>query len=205
MKYFIFDTETTGLSAADEVVQLSGFLTDEKLNPIRVVNFYCFTQVPVSPGASRVNNLNTTVLHELSGGKTFEDQWLELDFIHDPDLVWVSYSTSGFDIRAINNTLIHNGLPAHNFGTEMKVLNQYKNGVYTYNAYKNIKSRAFVGVNNKLETVAKSLPFTKDQLDTIFKRIVGDNITRYHDALYDSFVLLMILKYYEKMLKDTEI
>lgn len=205
MKYFIFDTETTGFGSFDEVIQLSGFLTDEELNPQKYVNFYCFTQVPVSDGASKVNGLNTTVLRELSGGLTFEDQWLKLDFINDPDIVWVSYSKGNFDTRMINNTLVHNGLPAHDFGKPMKVLNQYDAGVYTYDAFAAIKRRAFSGVNNKLNTVAKSLPYSKGQLDIVFDKLTDGKCARYHDALYDAFILMMILRHYKGVLRDTEI
>lgn len=205
MKYFIFDTETTGLGSFDEVVQFSGFLTDEDLNPQKFINFYCFTQVPVSAGASKVNGLNTTVLRQLSNGLTFEDQWLKLDFINEPDLIWVSYNKGGFDTRMINNTLVHNGLPAHNFGTEITVLNQYSSGVYTYNAFAAIKRRAFSGVNNKLETVAKSLPYSKQKLDDVFDKITSGKCARYHDALYDAFILMMVLRHYKNVLRDTEI
>ncbi len=40
MQYIVFDTETTGLSASDEVVQFAGLLLNEKLDLVKIINFY---------------------------------------------------------------------------------------------------------------------------------------------------------------------
>jgi len=121
VRYVIFDVETTGLMKTDEVIQFGALVAGSDFRPEYPVNFYCYTQEPISPGAAKANGMNKKKLMELSGGKSFEDSWLELPFVKDGgnDTIWVSYSSGGFDTRLINQTLSQNGLPRMKFGNRV--------------------------------------------------------------------------------------
>lgn len=86
MKYFLYDVETTGLTRRDEVIQLSGFLLNEDLRKEQIINFYCYTQVETNPEAQKVHGLDKKLLWELSGGKTFEEQIFQYDFLFNEEV-----------------------------------------------------------------------------------------------------------------------
>ena len=112
MKYFLYDVETTGLTRRDEVIQLSGFLLNKDLRKEQIINFYCYTQVETNPEAQKVHGLDKKLLWELSGGKTFEEQIFQYDFLfNEEDITFVGYNIS-FDNRMVNQTLKNNGYNA---------------------------------------------------------------------------------------------
>lgn len=191
MKYVIYDTETTGLTRSDEVVQFGAIVTDEKFVPQKAVSFYCYSQVPISEGARKVTGLDAKTVHELSGGATFEDRFLNLSFVNDKDVVWISYSANGFDERLVNQTLKNNGLSEHKFG-EKKLYFTDSDKQYTLDAFNAIRLRVFNGKVQKLGQMAAALGYSEEKIDELFKRVIKGN-GKFHDALYDSFVLWLVV------------
>lgn len=59
--YVILDTETTGASEEDRIIQL-GFLVLEAKKPVEVVQSYCLAEVPVKIEAMEVHNITPEML-----------------------------------------------------------------------------------------------------------------------------------------------
>lgn len=194
MQYIVFDTETTGLSASDEVVQFAGLLLDEKLDLVNIINFYCQTQVALSPGASEITHLDGKLLHTLSGGKFFEDYYCSVPVFRFPDLVWIGYNVS-FDCRMINNTLTNNGLPLHNFGNKIVNLDRTE-GIYNFDVMQ-LVAAGNNGIKKKLADAANGLPHSQDELEQMFQkllRLTGSPAEIcFHNALYDAMVTWLVL------------
>lgn len=194
--------ETTGLLKTDEVIQFGAFIADSSFKLRQYVNFYCYTQVPISSGAAKANGMNKHKLMELSGGKTFEDNFLKLSFVQDggKDTVWVSYSSGSFDTRLINQTLVQNGLPKMKFGNRLVDLRHNTSFPCEYNAMAALKSQVFKGRSMKLSEACASCGLTEMKLDTAFNKLLKNETARYHDALYDSFALWSILNQNKEIL-----
>lgn len=202
MKYFIYDTETTGLTRSSEVIQFAGFVTDDNLSLLKSIDFYCYTQVPIDKQASEVHGITSNLLRELSGGRTFEDCFYETELSTEKDLIWVSYSTNGFDERMINQTLKQNGLSPYNFGKEARYLGDVTSGIGFLNAEKLLRIRCFNGRKNRLRTLIELAGYA-DMIDSMFMQIFGSesaNHLKYHDALFDAFSLWALLSTYKNRL-----
>lgn len=202
MEYFIYDTETTGLTRSDEIIQLAGLLVDDNLNLLKAIDFYCYTQVAISKSATQVHGITSTALRKLSDGKTFEDYFYESELSKKKNLTWISFSTNGFDERMINQTLKNNGLPAYDFGPEIKYFGAEKVGVHRFNAYAFLKNRCFNGKNAKLTQMIACTPYA-NTLDSLFAKVFHDDAAKhlqFHDALYDSFALWVLLSHFKSRL-----
>lgn len=198
MKYVIYDTETTGLTGNDEVVEFGAIVTDENLNAKKAYKFYSFTQVPFSEQAQKITGLTPTIVRDLSNGKVFEDNWCRLPFVGDKDIVWVSYSTNGFDERLINQTLYNNGLPKYDFGKRRKTIVRGSGG-YVFDVYAAIKYKVNNGKDKKLEQVLNGIGIPESNLNKIYHSVGIDDCT-FHDALYDACSLYIILYSYRERL-----
>lgn len=197
MKYIIYDIESTGFLKRDEVIEFGCIVADERFVPKGYYRFYCYTQVPIAPGAAKVNGLSASKLMELSDGDTFEDMFFKLPFVKDKDLVWVSYSRGGFDERLINQTLRNNGLPAYGFGERKRFFQ--KDPGYVLDAYAALQTRVFDGKSKKLAQALLELGISERQFDEYFYKVTGHKAT-FHEALYDSLVLWYVVNHYRKRL-----
>lgn len=203
MNFLVFDTETTGLGAHDEVIQFAGFLLNENLAPIKLYNFYCDTQQEISEGAYKVHQISKAKLKELSGGYTFEDNFYKLlDYIRELDVCWVAYNCP-FDRRLINQTLKNNGLPQYNFGKELNLLSNVSN-VSNFCLLKAMRA-LLPGYKHNLSTVVKTLPWNEDDIKkavTVLMSKLGINgNVGYHDAIYDAYCTTLLLKQYHTKLR----
>lgn len=206
MEYIFYDTETTGFTRCDEVIQFSGFVTDENLKLKSAIDFYCYTQVPINKKALEVHGINASALWKLSGGKTFEDQFYDSSISKKNDLVWVSYSTSGFDERLVNQTLKNNGLPGYDFGSKITYFGQETNGIHTMEFYKTLKNRCFDGRDKKLVQAVQDAGFSKDQAESLFRKVLKKEGTAvFHNALFDAFSLYLLAMRYKRELGLSEI
>lgn len=194
MNTFVFDTESTGLTSNDEVIQFSGLLLDDNLNLIRVVNFYCDTQVKIHPEASKVNGLTSDLVHKLSGGKFFEDYYCNEPIFKLKDMCWVGYNID-FDTRMVNNTLRNNGLPVHNFGKRTTSLDK-KEGIYCYDVMQVFAAKRH-SHKVKLSVAAQELKFTQDSLDKMYQKLLhlaGEYVDlTFHNAIYDAMITWLLL------------
>ncbi len=196
MNYAVFDTESTSVGATAEVIQFSAVLLKENLQVERITNFYCYTQEPIDPQAAEIHHLTPEFLMEQSRGKTFEDNFLQLDWIYKADLIWVGYNV-GFDTRVVNNTLTRNGLPKYDFGKPVVRLSNQK-GHRTFDLMR-FYATLNNGYNRKLSVVAQSLPYSNEKLEALYKKfltVVGSDISNpltYHNALYDVMITWLLL------------
>lgn len=193
MKYLFWDTETTGLSFSDEVLQIGGVLTDESFQIIDVINFYCDTVCPINPSAAKVNHLTFELVHTLSDGKTFEDNWFPLIEKIGSDVCWIGWNDS-FDRRMVNQTLKKIGLTPYNFGKSIKSLSS-ASGICNYDLMRGIGDLKYNGRKVKLVNAVSSLlniPFST--IDELYNR----NIKRFnieagaHNADYDAFLCYLL-------------
>lgn len=206
MNYFIFDTETTGIGAGavldkksfsvgDEVIQFAGLLLDESLRLKKVISFHCYTAVPIHPEAQAVNHLDHQKLMKYSGGRTFEDFFLNQPDLHSKDLTWIGYNVK-FDIRVVNNTLKQNGLAEYDFGTCVKTLRSGVEGRHYFDLLE-LFAMKNSGIKIKLVQAARSLSYTEQQINTMYGKLLqltnSKSDLTFHDALYDSLVTWLLL------------
>lgn len=207
MNYFVFDTETSGfgknaisangmaIHLHDEVIQFAGLLLDEDFRLKKVINFHCYTAVPIQPKAQAVNHLSHEILMKYSGGKTFEDYFLNLSDLHMDDLTWIGYNVS-FDTRMVNSTLKHNGLPEYDFGTGVESLRSAKVGRHYFDLLK-VLAMKNGGIRMKLTQAANHLPYSGKQIEGMYKKILcltkSKSTLTFHDALYDALVTWLLV------------
>ena len=199
MKLVIIDTETTGLYGKDEVIQFAAIITDMNFRIERVVNFYCDTVHPINPKAQEVHKLSFKDIHELSGGRTFEDQFLEFkESLNGEDLIWIEWSSSGFDMRMINQTLGKFGLEKYYFGKKTASLNK-KSGIFNFNLMHAIGNMFYNGKFRKLEIACNELlPVSADKISKLYEKYIKSyNVaTGAHHADYDAFLCYLLISRY---------
>lgn len=213
MNYFIYDTETTGLGAKDEVIQFSGFLLNEEWKLKSVVNFYSYTQVAITEGAARVNQMNHGKLWELSDGKTFEEQIFDHSWLfEEEDVVFIGYNVA-FDNRLVNQTLKRNGFPEIDFGKSTCSL-KVNRGRYHFDLMQAMASIFNQGKRMKLtkavELLTRAQQQRMDQIyDNVFKtygkseKLTGEILSKFHNSLYDSFVCWFLISSFHSRLLAT--
>jgi hypothetical protein len=195
MNYAVFDCETTGVTQKDEVVQFSALLLDDEMKLQKVYNCFCYTQVPFNHEASTITGLTAEKVHELSGGKFFEDFYCASDLFQIPDLVWCGWN-GVFDKNAINNTLTHNGLDAHDFGQEIRRLGK-TSGVYYFDVMKLYSSLNGIDYYEKLSACVRKMKYSQGKLDSMYQKLLRisgmDSSIKFHNALYDSMITWLYL------------
>jgi len=73
-KYILFDTETTGASAHDRIIQIGGMIVHGRDN-IEVFDELCSTEVPIGIEAMEVHNITPDVIEN-------QPPYAELEFTH---------------------------------------------------------------------------------------------------------------------------
>lgn len=197
MRYAVFDLETTGLSSKDEAIQFGCVLTNSNFEAESLINFYCYTQQKISANALKVHNINRDMLMKLSNGLTFEDQMQRYpNLFNAKDIVWVEYSTNGFDMRVLNQTLRNNGLPEYNFGQKIHTLNKQE-GVWNFNLCGALAAQFYRGVPRKLAQATSLLGYPPGTIDRIYNNYLTakSNVSGacFHNADYDAFVTWLLL------------
>lgn len=210
MLYFVFDTETTGLPDMKdrtkknpyEVIQLSGFLLTEDFKVKQIVNLYCNVSSPISEGAYKVHGIDNKKLAKLSKGLTIEDHLAnpKYSWLANPkDIAFIAYNID-FDKRMINDSLENNGYKGINFGREVNILPKVgSTGVYNMCLCKASKSAFGYRRYRKLvDVVSEKLPYTEEKINRGLNKLCDIfNVSReqnsFHDALFDSQALLLLL------------
>lgn len=203
MKYAIIDNETTGLGSCDEVIQFACILADEDFNAIRLHNVYCYTQHAINPKAQAVHGISKEMLHELSGGLTLEDHFSKMDDLFKcDDLTWVEWSTSGFDMRLINQTLANNNAKTIDFGSRI-ARPVIQEGVHNYNLLHGICNLLFGGKTVNLQRAVSVLPYSSDSIERMYRQYISVNgeAGSFHRAEYDAFITWLLLYTYGKKLR----
>lgn len=198
MKYMIFDTETSGLEAKDEITQFAGFLVNDDLKLERLYNFYCYPLVDISDKVVSITGLNKALLMELSGGKFFEEQFHELQYLQTcKDLTWVGYNVS-FDTRMINQTLQNNGYEPFQFGRKVSLLNN-QHGNYQFDVMMACANLYNHGKRANLAKAVRTYCKTEEQqIKAEYRRILEfagiPMLGEYHNALFDAYSTFHLFK-----------
>lgn len=196
MLYVIIDTETTGLYSKDEVIQFAAIICDEKYVIHRIVNFYCDTAHPINEKAQAVHGIDFEKLHKLSEGLTFEDQFLPfLKSLEGEDVVWIEWSTNGFDMRMINQTLAKYKLQKTDFGKGINTLGEIP-GIHHYNLLHGICNVFYGGHSRQLGIACSELlKHSTEQIDELYEKYIKmfDIRTGKHNADYDAFLCYLLL------------
>lgn len=200
MKYFIFDTETTGLDRMkDEVIELGGILLDEKFSVEKVVHFYCSVDKVIPKQAVNIHGIDNGKLMKLSNNLFFEDYMLkaENNFITKPkDIFFIGYNVS-YDINMVNNSLGNNGYDTLDFGRNTTSLN-HTEGIYNLDLMRAVSSllgtRGFIKLKDAVTRICK---VNEEQLNEMFntfckERDISAN-AGYHGALFDTYCTTMLL------------
>ena len=188
VKYIFYDTETTGLSSTDEVIQFAAFVVENN-KIVESKSFYCYTQKSIHPGAAAVSGITKEVLMQKSNGRYFEDYWNEWSTKDESDICWIAYSKNNFDAEKINATLSNNGSVSYDFGKQVPDLISAKGrcyfDLYTYRTGE-VKGK------RKLINEAERLGFTLEGLQNTYSKMYSRNVSL-HDASFDAFVLMCVV------------
>lgn len=192
MKYLIFDTETTGLHSQDEVIQFSGLILDNNLKLKRGYNWYCDTQHEINKDAAAVHGITKKMLHDLSGGKVFEDHWFTMlnGIDMTEGITFIGWNVD-FDKRLINQTLNNNGLDEFDFGRKVTTLRNSPD-VYSFDLMKAVANLMVGRDRLKLEQALKMISMDETTLKKRYSRLASKftNVVEkdFHNALYDTYV-----------------
>lgn len=208
MNYFIFDTETTGLTDKDEVIQLAGFLIDDQFRFKQFVHFYCNTNVFIHKDAQNAHGIDNKMLYHLSKGRTLEDHLEDYDFLRNPkDIVFMGYNVK-FDIGKVNGTLMNNGVMPIDFGRNVQAFPATSNGTnYNLCVMQTLtKMFGYKGWKKLQELVRLKLDkYSIKDLETKFDgfmKMCGCSdyfVKRYHNAAFDSFVTMLLVAEYRAL------
>lgn len=192
MKYLIFDTETTGLHSQDEVIQFSGLILDNNLKLKRGYNWYCDTPHEINKDAAAVHGITKKMLHDLSGGKVFEDRWFTMlnGIDMTEGITFVGWNVD-FDKRLINQTLNNNGLDEFDFGRKVTTLRNSPD-VYFFDLMKAVANLMVGRDRLKLEQASKMISMDEVTLKKRYSRLASKftNVAEkdFYNALYDTYV-----------------
>lgn len=197
----LYDTETTGFTSTDEVIQWAGiFYSLTKREIIGYFNEYFWTQTPINPGAFNAHGINRKTLVEKSKGKTFE-VFLEdrLKFLKNNFRgTFVAFNES-FDHRLINQTLTLQGYEGFGMGPiisdENNILNlgRYRSRFCLMNFF---KRRLGLSKNPGLDSCITAMGLVRTQIrESFLKEFPKESFEgNLHNALFDSYVMLRLVE-----------
>lgn len=172
------DTETTGLSNNDKVIELASlmFIVDgNSYEYIGHVHIYNKVDVVISAGAQRVHGISPKKLEQLSGGKSYTQYIQEVyGLLGIADYVF-GHNIS-FDKRLISNTY------GNCFKPEVQFFDTMDSAKY------------YFGKRMPLDEIAKQtlskFGMAQDSFSQEFKTLNGEG--GYHSALYDAYVMTRV-------------
>lgn len=97
MRYIIADTETTGLSAGAQVVEVALLEIDENLNTLREASTLIDPGIPIEPGASAVNGIYDA---DVAGKPRLAD-WMVEHWPQDEAVTFIAHNAP-FDLRFLS-------------------------------------------------------------------------------------------------------
>lgn len=224
MKYIFLDTETTGLSKdelvmqdtasgtrqvlkkGDEVIQIGGLITDANLNPIRLFCHHCDTTVcNMEKKALDVHGITMEFLRTYVKD-IFLEEVIEtlIPELYEDNIVTIGYNIDNFDVTMIKQTLRDSEHQPY-FG--VPVVNSIipSNGRYTLDLVpffiKNYNGKQF---RQKLEVLAKQREKQYQQFCADYSSIPLDtniplekafpNGISSHNSMYDSVICYLLMK-----------
>lgn len=214
MQYVILDTETTGLTAMDEVIQFSCMYLDENFRLKGLEDFYCMPTAEISAGAMAVHHLSLDKVRKLSDQKFFEEKFSAIQEKFGKDCTFINYSSSMFDFRLINQTLMKARMPEFDFGAKILALNDNASGFFKYDLMSGIaRLKGIHGGKIKLERAVKLVPGYNEQdlrikymnlckmLESKGLATKADTENMFHNARFDTFCMWYLLNEFGRDLK----
>lgn len=174
-KFIFLDTETTGFSKKDEVVQIAFIVYDKCNDEIEYYNDYCKTRgVLISERASAVNGIRN---EDLLGKPFIEDTdaYKALMALNDYGTCCIIHNKK-FDLRLLEQSLEQSGV---DMDLDMTFIDSLE-----------VAKRVMNEKSYKLQDLRKSLAISNNE-KKIMKRLGIDSI-REHDALGDVISLFAL-------------
>lgn len=205
IRIVIFDTETTGLKDADQVIQFSAVVLNHEFKVVAMDSFYCNVKIPISQGAIDVHGINNRDLEKLSKGKYIEDYLPFLDYMNRKDnTIFVGYNVD-FDIKKINHSLTNEGYDAINFGRKLQTLPTRKMSGNGYlDVMRPLCSNLGYNGNRKLNMIFNNHgPCDEERIRFIISKLAEKyNVdikdkSGYHDSLFDTMITTSLLIKYK--------
>lgn len=221
MRIVVLDTETTGVGANDRVIQVASICVDENFTTYGASNIFCNVATVIPSGAVSVHQIDNRKLEILSKNKFIEDQVYDIKYLADAkDTIFIGYNIS-FDIKMINNSLVSEGYEPIDFGTNVNVMPRDTKG-RNYNICLMRTLKEYIGYKGKWKKLTKmredyltesdeEILEIKEAVIDIFKLSKGleekcvqfkdEPIIdmKFHDALYDTLVTLLLFKKFKGM------
>ena len=221
MRFVIFDTETTGLTQSDEVIQFAGLVvettseeekqkmtaegkTPKNLKLKNFCSFYCDTVKTINPEAQKIHGIDKETLKKLSENYTFEDNFFPfVESLGEQPKCWVAYNIE-FDKRLVNQTLGNNGLPTFSFGKNIATIRE-ENEDTNFCLMNAMTSLNTAGKRRKLVDVVASLGYSKETIDKSFAAFAARcNMSEdlsFHNAAYDVYCTYLVLEHHFNKLR----
>lgn len=178
-KFIFLDTETTGFSKKDEVVQIAFIVYDKCNDEMEYYNDYCKTSgVLISERASAVNGIRN---EDLLGKPFIEDTdaYKALMELNDYSTCCIIHNKK-FDLRLLEQSLEQSGVD----------MDLDKDLYMTFIDSLEVAKRVMNEKSYKLQDLRKSLAISNNE-KKIMKRL-GINSIREHDALGDVISLFAL-------------
>lgn len=185
------DTETTSF-VPGSIIELSMIIEDVDTKSIVARNYF-FDVDSIDEGAQKAHGFSVEDIHMLSGGKRFEDYYLELNQILTSGTL-IAHNEA-FDERYLSAELWRCGIsftPLDRLCT-MKVFKdilQIPAKYKKYGAYK----------NPKLSEVMEYLSISTNRVNEYSKRLFNYGGSEYHDSRFDTTAMYVAVQVYREKL-----
>ena len=197
MKFFVYDTETTGLDTRKAMIlQLSGIyleIENRQVKCMEIVNRYFATDTEVPNDASRVHGLTRVDLNNLSGGLFFEDSYAFFKkYFEDEDIVAVGFNSIHFDRPLLKSNCTRYDVKCPVWKDEIDIMRAIVPFVKVNN-YGRISLRDAL-----YQVYVRDGSMTNEGIEKMFYNTCKNHIVRdnkFHDALWDSYVTMLLLLY----------
>ena len=167
-KYVLFDTETTGASEEDRIIQIGSMIIDIK-EPIEVYDELCSCEIPIKLEAMEVHNITTDLLE------------------NKPKFIDSKFYRRLNELNSSENFLI-----AHNIPFDLGMLQKegFKNKFTLIDTLRCARHLLDNSPYHRLQYLRYSLELYKNELDEANRH----NITiKAHDAIGDVLVMKLLL------------
>ena len=167
-KYILFDTETTGGSEEDRIIQIGSMIVDSK-EPIEIYDELCSCEVPIKLEAMEVHNITPNLLE------------------NKPKFIDTNFYKRLNELNSSENYLIAHNLP---FDLGMLQKEGFKNNFTLIDTLRCARHLLDNSPYHRLQYLRYSLELYKNELEEANKH----NITiKAHDAIGDVLVMKLLL------------
>ncbi len=176
-KYILFDTETTGGSEEDRIIQIGSMIVDSK-EPIEIYDELCSCEVPIKLEAMEVHNITPNLLE------------------NKPKFIDTNFYKRLNELNSSENYLIAHNLP---FDLGMLQKEGFKNNFTLIDTLRCARHLLDNSPYHRLQYLRYSLELYKNEKEEAQKH----NITiKAHDAIGDVLVMKLLLSKLVALVKE---